>query len=262
MTVLHKRPNMSTFRPYVLTIAGFDPSAGAGLLADVKTFEASGVYGLGVCTALTVQNDVSFERVHWVPAAEIREQIRILFARFKVDFVKIGLVESLPQLLELVGWLKGQNPRLQLVWDPVLKASAGYEFHRKTDRELLRALCAEMALITPNQPEMLRLWPGEKAADIAAQVVSAFCPVLLKGGHGEGAVATDVLFANGKWHSFSAPRLPHGEKHGSGCVLSAAVLAQLAKGETLVEACRAGKDYTTAFLASNNTLLGYHSSSK
>ena len=82
---------------------------------------------------------------------------------------------------------------------------------------------------------------------------------MLKGGHADSAVATDVLFVNGKWHSFSAPRLPHGEKHGSGCVLSSAVLAGLAKGLSLVEACRAGKNYTTAFLASNETLLGYHS---
>ena len=145
------------------------------------------------------------------------------------------------------------------MWDPVLKASAGYEFHRKADRNVLQALCAEMALITPNKPEMLRLWPGEEAADIAAQVVSSFCPVLLKGGHDEGAQAVDVLFAQGKWHSFTAPRLPHGEKHGSGCVLSAAVLANLAKGKNLVDACRTAKDYTTAFLASNETLLGYHS---
>ena len=245
-------------RPYALTIAGFDPSAGAGLLADVKTLEASGVYGLGVCTALTVQNDVAFERVRWVPAAEIREQLQILLARFPVDFVKIGLVESLPQLLELVGWLKGQNPRLQIVWDPVLKATAGYEFHPPTDPNLLRALCSEMALITPNQPEMLRLWPAE-SAEAAAVTVGAFCPVLLKGGHAEGEFSTDVLMEDGRRHAFSAPRLPHGAKHGSGCVLSAAVLAGLAKGQSLVEACQVGKDYVSAFLASNNSLLGYHS---
>ena len=251
---------MSTPRPFALSIAGFDPSAGAGLLADVKTLEASGVYGLGVCTALTVQNDVSFERVSWVSAADVRDQIRVLFARFRVDFVKIGLVESLPGLLDLVGWLKAQNPRLQLVWDPVLRATAGYEFHRGPDRELLGALCAEMALITPNRPEMLRLWPAA-SAEAAAEIVGALCPVLLKGGHAEGALATDVLLAHGRRHEFSAARLPHGEKHGSGCVLSSAVLAGLAKGLHLVDACRAGKDYTTAFLASNDTLLGYHSHS-
>ena len=245
-------------RPYALTIAGFDPSAGAGLLADVKTLEASGVYGLGVCTALTVQNDVAFERVRWVPAAEIREQLQILLARFPFDFVKIGLVESLPQLLELVGWLKGQNPRLQIVWDPVLKATAGYEFHPPTDPNLLRALCSEMALITPNQPEMLRLWPAE-SAEAAAVTVGAFCPVLLKGGHAEGEFSTDVLMEDGRRHAFSTPRLPHGAKHGSGCVLSAAVLAGLAKGQNLVEACQVGKDYVSAFLASNDSLLGYHS---
>ena len=248
----------STVRPFALTIAGFDPSAGAGLLADVKTLEASGVYGLGVCTALTVQSDVAFERVRWVPAAEIREQLQILLARFEFDFVKIGLVESLPQLLELVGWLKEQRPRLRLVWDPVLQATAGYEFHQATDPTLLRALCAEMALITPNQTEMLRLWPAE-SAEAAAAAVGAFCPVLLKGGHAAGKLSTDVLLEGGRRHAFSAPRLPHGAKHGSGCVLSAAVLAGLAKGQSLVEACQVGKDYVSAFLASNDSLLGYHS---
>ncbi|MDQ2772980.1 MAG: hydroxymethylpyrimidine/phosphomethylpyrimidine kinase [Bacteroidota bacterium] len=245
-------------RPYALTIAGFDPSAGAGLLADVKTLEANGVYGFGVCTALTVQNDVTFERVRWVPAAEIRDQLRILFARFRVDYIKIGLVESLSQLLKLVGWLKHQKPGLQIVWDPVLKATAGYEFHPPTDRNLLRALFVEMALITPNQPEMLRLWPGE-SAETAAAAVAAYCPVLLKGGHAEGDFATDVLLEGGQRHEFTAARLAHGEKHGSGCVLSSAVLAGLAKGQELVAACRMGKEYTTAFLASNDSLLGYHS---
>jgi hydroxymethylpyrimidine/phosphomethylpyrimidine kinase len=248
---------MST-RPYALTIAGFDPSAGAGLLADVKTLEAHGVYGLGVCTALTVQNDVTFESVSWVPAAEIQDQLRILLARFQVDFIKIGLVENLTLLLELISWLKQQNPRLQVVWDPVLRATAGYEFHRAPDRDLLQALCTEMALITPNQSEMLRLWPAE-SAEAAAAVVSGFCPVLLKGGHSDGKQATDVLLEGGRRHEFTAARLPHGEKHGSGCVLSSAVLAGLAKGRNLVEACRLGKEYTTAFLASNDSLLGYHS---
>ncbi|WP_033370369.1 hydroxymethylpyrimidine/phosphomethylpyrimidine kinase [Hymenobacter norwichensis] len=244
-------------RPYALSIAGFDPSGGAGLLADCKTLEANEVYGLGVCTALTVQNDVQFERVSWVSAADIQEQAQLLFAQFSIDYVKIGLLESIAQLPELLAWLRVQNPQVHIVWDPVLKASAGYEFHAGPPRELVEVVCSSLALLTPNRPEMLRLWPAASAEEAAA-AVSVFCPVLLKGGHDEGALATDVLFLNGEQYPFSALRLPHGEKHGSGCVLSAAVLAHLAWGASLVEACRAGKIYTTKVLASNPTLLGYH----
>ncbi|UOQ53798.1 hydroxymethylpyrimidine/phosphomethylpyrimidine kinase [Hymenobacter cellulosivorans] len=245
-------------RPYALSIAGFDPSAGAGLLADCKTLEAHGVYGLGVCTSLTVQNDVAFERVNWVPLADIQDQIRVLLARFPVDFVKIGLFESLPQLLELLRWLRQLRPAARIVWDPVLKASAGYEFHQRPAPELVRALCAELALITPNLPEMLRLWPAASAEE-AAEVVAGFCPVLLKGGHGAGEDSVDILFADDTQYHFTQARLPQGEKHGSGCVLSAAILAQLALGQPLSVACQLAKRYTTSFLASNDTLLGYHS---
>ena len=248
---------MPTPRPYALTIAGFDPSAGAGVLADVKALEASGVYGLAACTALTVQNDVQFERVSWVGLADIQDQIRVLLARFSVGFVKIGLIESLPVLLKLISWLKAQNPAVQVIWDPVLKATAGYEFHARPDAELLQAICRELALITPNQPEALRLMPAA-SPEAAAETLAAWCPVLLKGGHDTAALATDVLLASGGRHTLSTPRLPHGEKHGSGCVLSAAVLARLALGDDLGAACRAGKAYTAAFLGSNETLLGYH----
>ncbi|MDF7815668.1 hydroxymethylpyrimidine/phosphomethylpyrimidine kinase [Hymenobacter sp. YC55] len=245
-------------RPYALSIAGFDPSGGAGLLADCKTLESNAVYGLGVCTALTVQNDVTFERVQWVSAADILDQARLLFARFTIEYVKIGLIESLAQLPDLLAWLQAQNPRVRIIWDPVLKASAGYEFHSSLPRGLVEALCKPLALLTPNRPEMLRLWPAA-TPEAAAREVSSFCPVLLKGGHADGALATDILFLNGEEHLFTAPRLPHGEKHGSGCVLSAAVLAHLAKEESLEDACRAGKAYTATVLASNPTLLGYHS---
>ena len=245
-------------RPYALTIAGFDPSAGAGVLADVKTLEASGVYGLAACTALTVQNDVSFEHVQWVPLATIQDQVLLLLVRFSVQVVKIGLFENLPNLLELIRWLKAYNPAVQVVWDPVLKATAGYEFHARPEAGLLQAICQELALLTPNQPEAQRLLPAATAEEATA-ALAAWCPVLLKGGHAQGPDATDVLLAKGRRYEFAAPRLPHGAKHGSGCVLSAAVLARLALGDNLPAACRAGKAYTTRFLASNDTLLGYHS---
>ncbi|OUJ76022.1 hydroxymethylpyrimidine/phosphomethylpyrimidine kinase [Hymenobacter crusticola] len=252
---------MLASRPYALSIAGFDPSGGAGLLADCKTMEANGVYGLGVCTALTVQNDVQFEQVSWVPAATILDQARLLFARFPIRWVKIGLFESFAQLPELLTWLRAQQPQIQVIWDPVLKASAGYEFHGQPSLNLVQQVCEQLALLTPNRPEMLRLWPAASAEE-AAVAVSAFCPVLLKGGHADGTVATDVLFVEGEQHAFTTPRLPHGEKHGSGCVLSAAILASLAKGNLLVEACSEGKSYTTTFLASNDTLLGYHAAAR
>ena len=244
-------------RPYALTIAGFDPSAGAGVLADVKTMEASGVYGLAACTALTVQNDVRFERVSWVGLADIQDQISVLLTRFSVGFVKIGLLESLPILLKLITWLKAQNPAVRIIWDPVLKATAGYEFHPRPDAALLQAICRELALLTPNRPEALRLLPAA-SPEAAAEALAAWCPVLLKGGHGTGPLATDVLLLSGARHEFVAPRLPHGAKHGSGCVLSASIVAQLALGQPLSQACQRGKAYATEFLGSTEALLGYH----
>jgi len=244
-------------RPYALTIAGFDPSAGAGVLADVKAMEASGVYGLAVCTALTVQNDISFERVNWVGLADIQDQLRALLARFSVEFVKIGLIESLPILQKLIEWLKAQNSGLRIIWDPVLKATAGYEFHPQPDAKLLQAICRELALITPNRPEALRLWPAA-SPEAAAAALAAWCPVLLKGGHADSHLATDVLLTPTVRHTLASPRLLHGEKHGSGCVLSAAILSRLALGDDLPEACWQGKAYTAAFLGSSDTLLGYH----
>ncbi|RZK46918.1 MAG: hydroxymethylpyrimidine/phosphomethylpyrimidine kinase, partial [Hymenobacter sp.] len=118
-------------------------------------------------------------------------------------------------------------------------------------------ICRELALLTPNQPEALRLVPAA-SAEAAAKTLAAWCPVLLKGGHDTAALATDLLLTGGERHALRAPRLPHGAKHGSGCVLSAAVVARLALGDDLGAACRAGKAYTTAFLGSTSTLLGYH----
>lgn len=245
-------------RPYALSMAGFDPSGGAGLLADCKTMEALGVYGLGVCTALTVQNDVAFERIIGVGAPDVRDQAQVLLQRFPVEWAKLGLVDNLPELPGLLSWLRELRPTLSLVWDPVLKASAGYDFHTAPPPQLVAQLCRQLALLTPNRPEVLRLWPAA-TPELAAAAVSVFCPVLLKGGHAEGAEATDLLFSDGQEIArFTTPRLPHGAKHGSGCVLSAAITAELAKGQPLLEACQRGKDYTTRVLASNDTLLGYH----
>ena len=102
-------------RPYVLTIAGFDPSSGAGLTADVKTFEALKCYGLSVCTANTIQNDMEFEACHWTDLEIIKNQIELLFKRFSIDFVKIGIVENWGVLEEIVGFLIAKNPTVKIL---------------------------------------------------------------------------------------------------------------------------------------------------
>jgi hydroxymethylpyrimidine/phosphomethylpyrimidine kinase len=254
---------MKHSRPYVLSIAGFDPSGGAGLLADIKTFEANEVYGLGVCTAITFQNDITFEKVNWVALPDILEQCLLLFDRFTIDYVKVGLIEHLHQLPQIFAWLKERNPAVKIIWDPILRASAGYEFHRQYDQALLHQIFTQIYLLTPNLPEIQLLQPDNKPEQGAGRIVQ-MCPIYLKGGHQtvekDSAIScvTDILYTRNERHEFKSARIENGEKHGSGCVLSSAILANLAKGLSLKDACQAGKTYTAKFLGSNPTLLGFH----
>lgn len=254
-------PPIQTERPYVLSIAGLDPSAGAGLLADVKVFEASRVYGLGVCTALTMQHDSDFRAVDWVPLDRIVAQCEPLLGRYPIRVVKIGLIESLPVLASLLDWLDQTAPDLAIIWDPILNASAGFAFHAVDDRQLVVQLLRKLTLLTPNAPEASQL-AGTDQPWAAAEQLSVHCPVYLKGGHlpaQDGQVA-DYLLVNGYGtSSFPAPFITNGEKHGSGCVLSAALAAGLAQGLSLSNACRLARRYMNQYLASSPTRLGFHS---
>jgi hydroxymethylpyrimidine/phosphomethylpyrimidine kinase len=249
---------MKATRPYVLSIAGFDPSAGAGILSDIKTFEANRVYGLGACSAITYQDDQHFEGLKWIPASEILLQVNAVLRKFPVACVKIGLIESLETALFLIREMKKIRPDILIVWDPILKASAGFEFHSKPNLAVLHELCAGLTLITPNIPEAVEL--GETgAAELNAAGLSAFCPVFLKGGHSEKKTGEDFLFLkNGKRISFGGRTFDIKPKHGSGCILSAAITARLAKGADLEKACLLGKEYALGVLESNESLLGYH----
>lgn len=249
---------MGKIRPVALTIAGLDPSGGAGLIADIKTFESNKVYGFGIASANTFQNDIEFEKVEWIGLNTIIEQTEILEKRSKIDFVKIGLIESPQIMFQLVRKLKSKNPDAKIVWDPILKASAGLEFHKTVNPDLLKNICNEIYLITPNIPEAGKLGSMDKAFENAKQL-SAFCNVFLKGGHDEQNTGRDFLFTKeGKEFSFKPKTKEKIEKHGSGCVLSSAITANLAKGFKLHPACLRAKEYTTNFLLSNKTLLGYH----
>lgn len=248
---------MPDTRPYVLSIAGFDPSGGAGILADVKAFEMHRVYGFGVCSALTVQNDTDFRKVQWLGTQEITEQLEPLVSRFDIRACKIGIVQNMDVLLEIILYLKRRQPAIQIILDPVLKASAGFAFHGIPEDEKLMPVLQNIALATPNYNEIQQLSPGLPPTD-AARTMAQHCAILLKGGHNPEAPGTDYLFQQ-DFCTALEPTLPVvSPKHGSGCVLSASIAANLALGYILSEACRRGKYYTESFLSSNPTLLGYH----
>lgn len=248
---------MEQLRPTALSIAGLDPCAGAGLLADIKTFEAHRVYGLGVPSAITYQHDLTFKKAEWVSLEKITEQIDLLQERFKINYIKIGLIENLNILDQLLTHITTSSSPL-IIWDPVLKASAGYNFHTRIDPALLETICKKIYLITPNIPEAVQLGTSSDAMENAKNL-SRFCNVLLKGGHSETQKGKDFLFCKeGNSFSFRNQLTDVSEKHGSGCVLSSALTANLAKKVKLHRACLKAKSYTAAFLNSNKTLLGYH----
>ncbi|MFA4869058.1 MAG: hydroxymethylpyrimidine/phosphomethylpyrimidine kinase [Pedobacter sp.] len=245
-------------RPYVMSIAGFDPSAGAGLLADVKCFEQQKVYGFGICTALTVQTDIDFLKNNWLDTAQIIEQIAPLLSRFKIAAVKIGLIKNISVLIDVIDHLKKEQSEIKIVMDPVMKASAGYTFHDWDNglKQLLPVL-KKIDLITPNYHEMLHLG-GKNEVFTAAKIWSSYCPVLLKGGHNTKNIGTDYLYVDDHVHELKPDIKTIHQKHGSGCVLSAAITAMIAKGNGLLEACTLAKVNTEHFLNSNESLLGYH----
>lgn len=248
---------MSKKRPYVLSIAGLDPSGGAGLLADVKTFEAHKAHGLAVCSALTWQNDINFKKVQWVPVEDIMEQADLLWDRFTIDYVKIGLIENWQTLHRLAQYLKTKNPKVKIVLDPVLKASAGFVFHDQIKEENFFEILESIFLITPNWDEAKILYPDEEPLE-GSKALSKYCHVFLKGGHHQKNPGKDYLFHKDKSYPFNPKKVVKYPKHGSGCVLSSAITAQLARGYKLHKACLKAKAYVTWFLDSNESMLGYH----
>lgn len=241
-----------------MSLAGFDPSAGAGLLADIKTAEALGAYGLGVCTALTIQTEDRFISIEWQSSQQIIAQLKPLLESYPVRYCKIGIIQNARTLLEVIRAMKEHQPGLRIILDPVLKASAGYMFHDTTQLMLWKEVLQEIYLLTPNYHEALLLSGKDNGHD-AAVTLAAHCAVLLKGGHRTGRLGMDSLF----FDAATILDIPAGrdtvfQKHGSGCVLSAAITAQLAAGSSLAAACITAKHYTEKFLASHSSLLGYH----
>lgn len=248
---------MPTQRPSVLTVAGFDPSGGAGVLADIKTFEMHRVMGVAVTTAITYQHEQHVEGVDWLTREQIQRQIAVLCQRHNIATAKIGLVENAATLACIIETLLLHNASMRIVWDPIVRASAGFAFHAGFEQELGEQFYRKLFLVTPNRPEMQLLAPALPPEEGAAQL-GAWCSVLLKGGHNPERLGYDALYSNGTQRSFRPKARAVSPKHGSGCVLSAAIVANVARGYPLHKACLHAKTYTTRVLTSNTTLLGYH----
>ena len=231
-----------------LTIAGSDSSGGAGIQADLKTFAAQGVYGMSVLTAVTAQNTCGVFAVQDIAPSLILAQLDAIYSDIPVHAVKIGMVSRRETIIALADALPRYGP-VNLVIDPVMISKSGYQLLQSEAKEALVALLLPLAdLVTPNIPEaeaiagrpIATLDEMEQAArHLVARGARA---ALVKGGHLVGE-AVDVLYDGERVSHFTSTRLATAHTHGTGCTLSAAIAAQLARGATLREAVRLAKAY-------------------
>ncbi|MGB8399301.1 bifunctional hydroxymethylpyrimidine kinase/phosphomethylpyrimidine kinase [Bradyrhizobium sp.] len=242
--------------PIALTIAGSDSSGGAGIQADLKTFAALGVYGASVITALTAQNTTGVSGIHQVPAGFVTAQIDAVFSDLAVNAVKIGMVAQPAVIDAIVAGLKRWSPK-HVVLDPVMVATSGDRLLAADAVEALRTkLVPRACLITPNLPEAAALLDEPVASSEAAvedqgrRLLALGCrAVLIKGGHGQGSESTDYLIDANATIALTAPRVATKNTHGTGCSLSSAIAAELAKGEDLATAVRNAKTWISAAIA-------------
>jgi hydroxymethylpyrimidine/phosphomethylpyrimidine kinase len=226
---------MSEAPPVVLVAAGSDPSGGAGLQADLKVMADHGVYGAAAVTALTVQNTRGVREVHPVAPALVREQLGAVLEDLPVAAIKLGMLGELGVLRAVAGLLAERARGVPVVLDPVLRASSGAAL---LEAEALDALLCELlphvTLITPNLLELATLERGLPLAERCRRLGVA---LLIKGGHGEGELLEDrLLLPDGVECRYTHPRQPAGNLHGTGCVLSSAIAARIARGAPLRQA--------------------------
>jgi hydroxymethylpyrimidine/phosphomethylpyrimidine kinase len=233
--------------PILLTIAGFDPSCGAGVGADLKTFAAHGCYGVAAITSLTVQNTQGVETVHNTPASELREQLEVLVKDCEIAAVKIGMLGNRGNAAVVAEFLDAHTfPHI--VHDPVMKSSSGSELLDSTGIKFLAAeLLKRSTVITPNVPEA-EILAGFAIRDVADMEAAArkivemgAHAVIVKGGHMDKAI--DVLFDGTDMHPLGGDKVKLENTHGTGCTFASAITAQLAAGRSLLEATTLAKAY-------------------
>jgi len=242
-------------KPVALTIAGSDPSGGAGIQADLKTFHQFGVYGEAVITLITVQNTVRVERVECLPPELIAEQIQAVVEDIRPRAAKTGALGNLANVLLVAS--AAEEFDFPLVVDPVLISKHGTSL---LDPDAIDAVASRLIprafLLTPNLAEAGAL-TGAEIEDIAGMRKAAkrlsemgAKAVLVKGGHLKDS-ATDILYSEGRWIELPAPRVKTRHTHGTGCTYSAAITAGLARGSSLEEAVAAAKAFITEAIRSN-----------
>lgn len=235
--------------PILLTIAGFDPSCGAGTAADLKTFAAHGCYGVAAITALTVQNTQGVEAVHNTPSAELRAQLDALAKDCDILAVKIGMLGNRGNAAATAEFLDAHK-FAHVVLDPIMKSSSGAEL---LDAPGIKYLAAELlkrsSVVTPNVPEA-EVLTGLTIKDVAGMEAAArklgemgARAVIVKGGHMERA--NDVLFDGTEIFQLAGDRVKEETLHGTGCTFASAFTAQLAAGRSLFEAATLAKAYVT-----------------
>ncbi len=237
-----------------LTIAGSDCSGGAGIQADLKTMTINGVFAMSAITALTAQNTTGVRAIQEATPEFLRDQIDVVFEDIRPDAVKIGMVSSaelIKVIAERLAYYKAEN----IVVDPVMVATSGSKLMKTNAVSVLtRELLPLADLVTPNIPEA-EILSGmnvhtkedmERAAKVIGDTYG--CSVLLKGGHSIND-ANDLLYIGGSYKWFCGKRIDNPNTHGTGCTLSSAIAAGLAKGYSLEESVQRAKDYISGALA-------------
>ncbi len=241
----------------VLTIAGSDSGGGAGIQADLKTFSANGCYGMSVITALTAQNTVGVTAIHPVPVDFVRAQIEAVLSDIGADAVKIGMLFS-PELIKCVAAELDRFQVEKIVLDPVMVATSGDKLLQDDAVQALKDHLVPMAsIITPNLPEAEVLaghaiTSPDGVARAAAELTGLGCPdILIKGGHLEDGDSDDLLYLGREKRRVFLPadRIDTTNTHGTGCTLSSAIAANMARGRGVEEAVRLAKEYITGAIA-------------
>ena len=238
----------------VLSIAGSDCSGGAGIQADIKTLTMNGVYAMSAITALTAQNTTGVRAIQEATPVFLKQQIDAVFEDIYPDAVKVGMVASSELICVIADRLKYYGAKNVIV-DPVMVASAGSSLMKQnTLQTLIKELLPISTLVTPNilEAQVLSGMAIESKEDMitaAKQIGDNYhCAVLLKGGHSVHD-ANDLLYANGEFVWFEGKRIDNPNTHGTGCTLSSAIAANLAKGFSLTESVQRAKDYLSGALA-------------